>query len=121
MADAVDLELARACARAVIENEILAIKQCEVLSHLWDLCPGAYALVEDDTNARDWLWDMICVELEAATVTYTLSGDTVADAQRRRLELAAEQAADVFRASRSRYAAAREALAEFGDGSVFTE
>lgn len=88
MTEPVDvLELARECARRVIENEILAIHQGDVLNHVWDLCPGAYRVIEGDVELRDQLWEAICQELRDAQVTYLLKDETARGGELRRVSL----------------------------------
>lgn len=109
-----DPEFARDCARRYIENEIYAVGH-DAPRHLWDLCPDAYALIEDDVEARDELWAAVCDELAEAEVTYRLRGESAADAQRRRLAVEVEEARIAALNANTRY---DEALGRLRDAAA---
>lgn len=82
------LELARECARKVIENEIWAIKAAEAPTmHVFqDLCTQVAGETVLDETARDQLWDAVCEELADVEITYLFEGETARDRRRLRLE-----------------------------------
>lgn len=99
------LNLARECARRVVENEILAIRQAEAptMHAFWDLCPEASELAGDDAELRDRLWNTVCMELEGVHINYLLRGETAKDGHRRRLRLERERARLQLEAAQRRY------------------
>jgi hypothetical protein len=113
------LELARECARRVVENDILAVRQGQSgsLHGIWSLCPEAYAVIEDDADLRDRLLDMIGTELEEVQINYLLRGETAKDGHRRRLSLDRERARLRLIEAESRYANLDAQFRALEDGS----
>lgn len=75
--------LAKRCAEEIMESEVMAVHQGDVMQHMWDLCPEVYVMIKDDQDARDAVWDATLSELEGVTITYRFKGETVHDRQRR--------------------------------------
>lgn len=73
------LELARECARKVIDNEIEKIKQgkAPTVHAFWDVVGmEVRELARLDDTARDQLENAICAELESVEIAYRFKGET---------------------------------------------
>lgn len=62
-----------------MQSEVMAVNQGDVMHHLWDLCPEAWAVIKDDDAARDAVWEATLSELEDVVITYQFRGETAHD------------------------------------------
>lgn len=105
----IDPEFARECARKYIENQIYAIQHDDP-ERLWDVVPEAWHATRNDDEAGDELWGLVCAELEDATITFSLKGETAADAERERRRADAVRLHGIVVEAQRKYDAACEAL-----------